>query len=125
MESPVDQRLAAVAGSPSGHLAPSGVQAYRNALDGNASAFADWRRHPMTKKLLGAMQDIVLHSPAELATEDRLVQYGVTSGLTLALQLVADPSSVWPGVFGKNTNEQTRVEMPMMDFSTTLDDMID
>lgn len=125
MESPVDQRLAAVTGSPSGHLAPSGVQAYRNALDGNASAFADWRRHPMTKKLLGAMQDIVLHAPAELATEDRLVQYGVTSGLTLALQLVADPSSVWPGVFGKNTNEQARAEMPMMDFSTTLDDMID
>ena len=125
MESPVDQRLAAVAGSPSGHSAPSGVQAYRNALDGNASAFADWRRHPMTKKLLGAMQDIVLHAPAELATEDRLVQYGVTSGLTLALQLVADPSSVWPGVFGKNTNEQARAEMPMMDFSTTLDDMID
>ena len=125
MESPVDQRLATVAGSPSGHLAPSGVQAYRNALDGNASAFADWRRHPMTKKLLGAMQDIVLHAPAELATEDRLVQYGVTSGLTLALQLVADPSSVWPGVFGKNTNEQARAEMPMMDFSTTLDDMID
>lgn len=125
MESPVDQRLATVAGSPSGHLAPSGVQAYRNALDGNASAFADWRRHPMTKKLLGAMQDIVLHAPAELATEDRLVQYGITSGLTLALQLVADPSSVWPGVFGKNTNEQARAEMPMMDFSTTLDDMID
>ena len=63
MTSPVDRRLEAVESSPSGHVAPSGISVYKSSLEGNASAFADWRRLPMTRKVLGALQDALLHAP--------------------------------------------------------------
>lgn len=124
METPVDQRVGAAERSPSGHIAPSGIAALKLALNGNASGFADWRRQVMTRKVLAALQDAAIHIPADLTPEDRMVQYGMTQGLMFAMQLVADPSSIWPGVFGKNTNEDTRGDLPVMDFDTSIDDAI-
>lgn len=122
--SPIDQRVSAVESSPSGHIAPSGIGLYKKVLEGNASEFARWRRDPMTRKVLGALQDAVVHMPVELSTEDRLVQYGTSQGLVFALQLLADPSSIWPGVFGKDTNEHDDLNLPLMDFDTSIDDAI-
>lgn len=122
MDTPVDQRVGAAEGSPSGHLVPSGIPVLKAALKGNASAFAEWRRHPMTRKVLGAMQDAALHFPKELTPEDRMVQYGVTQGLVFAMQLVADPSSIWPGVFGEGTGGVPAQVPPIMDFDTSIDD---
>lgn len=124
MQTPTDVRSAEVSGSPSGYIAPSGTQAFKSALDGNASAFVAWRRDPMTRKVLGAVQDAVLHLPNGLSNDDRLVQYGMTQGLVYAMQLMTDPSTLWPGVFGKGTEGESPVTMPMMDFDTSLDDVV-
>ena len=124
METPADTRIRTVSSSPSGHISPSGMDEYKKALKGNASVFLDWRRNPMTRKVLHAISDAALHLPNELSNEDRLVQYGMTQGLVFALQLISDPSTVWPGVFGKNTNEVAQVTMPLMDFDTSIDDVM-
>ena len=79
----------------------------------------------MTRKVLGALQDVAVHLPNELSCDDRLVQYGMTQGLMFAMQLVADPSSIWAGVFGDASGEQNFSGLPMMDFDTSIDDAID
>lgn len=123
MDAPIDQRIDAAERSPSGHLVPSGIAVLKTALDGKASAFADWRMLPMTRKVLGALQDAAVHFPVGLNPEDRMVQYGMTQGLMFAMQLIADPSSIWPGVFGKDTNGKTVHGIPpVMDFDTSIDD---
>lgn len=123
--SPADKRVGAVESSPSGHIVPSGVSSFKKVLENNASGFADWRRHPITRKVCGALQDMVMHNPPECASDDLLVQYGVTQGLTIALQMIADPSVIWPGVFGKDTNEAGgSYDLPLMDFDTSIDDVI-
>lgn len=123
MESPADTRARAALASPSGYIAPSGTQLLKNALNNNSSDFLNWRREPFTKRILVALQDALVHMPAELSTEDRLVQYGVTQGIAYAMQMIADPSLLWPGVFGQNTNEPSGVTLPVMDYDTSIDDM--
>ena len=126
MTSPIDQRLSEAQSAPEGHLVPSGIRGLKASLDGNATAFANWRRHPMTRRVLSALQDAVIHTPSNLSADDRTVQYGMTQGLIFAMQLIADPSAIWPGVFGKNTNEYSGVkDIPLMDFDTSIDDAID
>lgn len=125
MDTPVDQRVEAARRFPGGYVSPSGIEILKTALNGNASAFVDWRRHPMTRKVLAALQDAAVHLPSDLDTDDRLVQYGMTQGLMFAMQLVADPSSIWPGVFGKGTNGSAEAPyLPVMDFDTSIDDAI-
>lgn len=124
METPIDQRVSSAESSPSGFLSPSGVLSLKQVLSGNPSGFAQWASNPMTVKVRGALQDLVLHPPTGFDANDRMVQYGLTQGLLIALQVMTDPSMVWPGVFGKGTNENVARVMPPMDFGTSIDDAI-
>lgn len=124
MASPIDMRMASVAASPAGFLAPAGVADLIVALQGKASEFAQWAQNPMTVRVRSALQDMVLHPPVQLDTNDRLVQYGMSQGLLAALQLLTDPSMLWPGAFGPGTNGQVPSVPPPMDFGTSLDDAI-
>lgn len=112
--SPVDVRIRTAEAYPSGHIVPSGVAEFKRCLAGTdaTTAFYDWRSSPFARKLYLAMQDLILHQPVEARAEDNLVQYGITQGLSLAAQLLMDPSIVWPGVFGKGTPGYTPREAP-------------
>ena len=107
---------------PSGRIAQAGVSRLRSALKGNASAFADWSREPMTKLVLGALQCTLTHPPAGLVGEEALVQYGFTQGLSYALQLLLDPSALWPDAFGDV--DAGAMPAPDMDFSASLDEAL-
>ena len=121
-ETPARARADAASHVPDGTVVPSGVVALRRALAGNASAFADWRREPMTRVVLRALQGFVMYPPASVQSTDALVQYGVSQGLLLAIQLVADPSLIWPDVFGEGAAQGTG--LPVMDFETSLDEVM-
>ena len=119
---PTETRVAAGDGRAGGQLAPDGVTALKAALNGNAQTFADWRREPMTRLVARAIQHLAVHTPRELSSDHLLVQCGITQGLELALQVINDPSAVWTGVFGGGV--QGVGQMPDLDFSTSLDDMM-
>lgn len=124
MATPIEERLTAAAASPEGFLTPSGVAELQRVLKGRTTEFAQWAQNPMTVKVRKALQDLVLHPPMHLSCEDHHIQYGLSQGLLIALQLVSDPSMLWPGVFGANTNERNDSVPPPMDFSTSLDEEI-
>ena len=121
-EAPAQARADSAAAAPDGTIVPSGSASLRRALAGNASAFADWRREPMTRAVLRTMQDFLMHPPPGVRTTDALVQYGVSQGLLLAVQLMTDPSLVWPDVFGDNGARGA--DFPAMDFETSLDEVL-
>jgi hypothetical protein len=105
----------------SGQVVQTGVDALRGVLSGHASEFAEWRRQLMTRRVLGALQSMLLHPPAGLSGNDALVQYGVTQGRARAVSLMADPSTLWPGVFGPGT-VGAAAEPLEMTFDTPLDE---
>ena len=118
---PVETRIAA-GDAPGGFIARSGVDHLKSALKGNATLFAEWRREPMTRAVADALRHLAAHPPKDAAPDQLLVQCGFTEGLQLALQLVDDPSAVWPGVFGDDAKPLP--PPPTMDFNTSIDDML-
>jgi len=126
MMSPVDVRTAAALSVPSGYIVPSGLRSFKESLRGPeaATAFNNWRGEHFTKKLFLALQDMILHQPRETQSDNVLVQLGVTQGLTLAAQLVADPSVLWPDVFGEGMTAEVSgtTDRPAEDFGTTIDE---
>lgn len=121
MQTPAAAQADAAGSAPSGQIVQTGVDALRSALSGNVTQFAEWRRLPMTRRVLGALQSVLLHPPAGLAGDSALVQYGVTQGLSLAVSLMADPSILWPGIFGPGT-VGAPVEPLEMTFDTSIDE---
>lgn len=130
MASPVDVRLDAAQRTPTGFIVPSGVRSFREALRGPQAitAFGQWRQEAFTQKLYLALQDLIVHQPKEAHDSDLLVQYGITQGLILAQQLIADPSVLWPDVYGEGQVAEARPalpERPPETFDTPSDSLLD
>lgn len=79
----------------------SGVLALRRALSRTEmlDTFRKWADDPMTKLVLSAVRDLAVNGPLSLDVQEMAAQYGVTSGLNLAAQLMDDPSVVFPELF--------------------------
>lgn len=99
MPNPVDERISAL--GPGGYISPSGVAELRRALamPDVAAAYDTWRGQGMTKMVASAVFDMVTHPPVPAVSTE--VQYGISLGLTMAHQLLVDPSLLFPGVFGR------------------------
>ena len=120
MAEPLAARLAAK--NPGGVLGPSGVAKFRKLFNpaNSAEVFHNWAEHPITAAVAGAVRDLALHSPvAEVGDpENHLIQYGIGVGLSLAAQLLTDPSSVYPEMFTGTEEASGAVKLPDMTFST-------
>lgn len=129
MVSPISTRVSTAQGTPTGYIVPSGVKAFKDHLKGPdaGSAFMTWRGQLFTKSLYRALQDMIVHQPREAHHDDLLVQHGITLGLTLASQLIVDPSVLWPDVFGPGMQVEGHKEddMPPEEFNTSVDDVLD
>lgn len=121
---PLEKRVLAADGAPKGFMVQTGVAALRSALAGHAAIFAEWRRDKVTRRVVGALQDLLMHMPPEVSVQDSLVQYGFTQGLALAIQLCNDPSLIWPDIFGKDPGARPG-DLPSMEFETSLDEALD
>lgn len=98
MASPARERVIA-AGVPRGTMSQSGVSRLLQAFAPKESAksFQEWASHPTTEIIRTALRDLALNGGT--GASDPLVAYGVTCGLSLAAQLLEDPSVVYPGLF--------------------------
>lgn len=124
MKTPAIERLDAV--PPDGYVVPSGVGLYRSRVEkGGPTSFVSWRKDPYTVAFLSALQDLVLNTPDGLSGDDRLVQFGVSQGLSLAATMMSDPSVLWPEVFGAIPGAPKKPKAPSDDFGTSIDDALD
>lgn len=99
----------------------SGLQRLKDTLGrpNMASVFETWRSQPFTQIIASAVMDLILNQPSSpgMTVDSCAVQYGVTQGLTLAYQLMQDPSVVVPGVFSHGAENQ-----PVETFDTAPDE---
>lgn len=94
----VSQRLSATAGA--GRVARSPVARLLSVLDSDESlaAYNGWAEHPMGRLIISALRHMAQHAPDRLPDAAIPVQYGLTLGLSLAADLLTDPSSVFADV---------------------------
>lgn len=70
----------------------------------SAGDFMEWRRNPMTMLFIDAIREMAVAPPPGYVSQgDLCVDYGLTSGLTLAASLMDDPSSVYMHLFSDAT----------------------
>jgi hypothetical protein len=115
---PVSVRLGATA--PDGYITPSGASRLRERFlpVESAKVFSDWAELPVTRLVRETLQTLVISGPPGLSAADAAVQHGVTSGLSLALQLMTDPSIVYPELFTGVARTKPR-GVPEPDYSTS------
>lgn len=102
MTPPVTARVAAQ--PRPGHLVRGGLDHLREVLatpDG-VNSFDIWRGQGMTKMFVSVLRSLAISAPPAVSAESVPVQYGMTLGLSLAAQIIEDPSTVVPGVFGED-----------------------
>ena len=103
MPDPVSARMAAQ--PRPGRIVRGGLNELKLALFSRegADAFGTWSGQGLTKLFVSALRDIALSPPRPPAGDQIAVQYGMTLGLSLAAQLIEDPSVVMPGALGTGT----------------------
>lgn len=120
MSDAVVSRLAAIV---PGRLGGPGVAAFRRkyASAEAVAPFVDFATNPVTVSVRAMLKDLALH-PARVAGDDAsvAVQHGMTLGLSLAAQLLEDPSAVMPDLFSTGAKED--VKPP---YETSADEYID
>ena len=126
--SPASDRVNAM--NPEGRMVrSSGFYAFRRLLakDGAAAGFAEWSNQMMTCMVKDTLRDFILNQPLHgLDAEQVAVQYGITQGLEMALQLLSDPSVLIPGIYGKGTQPGAEpVEPPKESFDTPADGVVE
>lgn len=123
MTTPAAARVAA--GQRDGYVAQGGVSALRAMLLDTKAAteFKEWSEQRMTRLVRDALRDLALSGPLHVGSSDVAMQYGVTSGLALALQLVTDPSLVYPELFTGVSAKPKPVPAP--DYGTSISDLLD
>ena len=102
----------------------SGVLALRRTLSRAEmlDAFRKWAEDPMTKLVLSAVRDLATNGPLSFDVKETAVQYGVTSGLNLAAQLMDDPSVVYPELF--TGIDSSSMRLPEENYETSTDEML-
>ena len=100
MPDPVSARMSAQ--PVPGRVVRGGLAELKSALSSRegAEAFGTWSGQGLTKLYVAALRAIALNPPRPPSDDQVAVQYGVTLGLSLAAQLIEDPSVVMPGVLG-------------------------
>lgn len=62
--------------------------------------FIKWRENPVTIAYLSALRALAVTPPAGYVQTDSVsVQFGVQSGVVLALSLAEDPTTLYPSLF--------------------------
>lgn len=62
-------------------------------------AFYEWLALPMTQLVVRALEELADNPSDALPQQDVLLQYGVTSGLQIAVKLMTQPKRLYPELF--------------------------
>lgn len=82
--------------------------------DGDTADLREWLADPTTKRMIALVQELAVNPPTTHVGADKIENYGLTSGLQLAVQVLSDPTMLFPLVFA--ISEQTA--LPATDYST-------
>lgn len=64
------------------------------------SAFSEWRMNPVTMMMIESLRELGVSPPAAYIDTDSIpVQYGVSSGLSLAAAFMSDPRTLYQHLF--------------------------
>jgi hypothetical protein len=69
------------------------------------AAFLEWKRNPITVRMIAALRAMAFHQPPMSQQVDMAAQYGMTMGLVLGAQLLEDPASLLP-VFNADSPQE-------------------
>lgn len=61
--------------------------------------FYEWLALPMTQLVVHALEELADNPSDALPQQDVLLQYGVTSGLQIAVKLMTQPKRLYPELF--------------------------
>lgn len=81
-----------------------------------------WLSSPMTQRVVRALEEIADNPPVS-SNQDALIQYGMTSGLQMAVKLITQPKRLYPEVF---QDAKPKKDGPLdKAYTVTADDVID
>lgn len=104
---PINERLHASTSVPGGHFVPNGLRCFIDRFSTRESVreFVKWRENPVTIAYLAALRTLSVTPPAAYVQPESVeVQFGVQSGVSLALSLAEDPTALYPGLFTGSTS---------------------
>lgn len=111
-------RLAATLSTPRGVIKVDPILRLAEMFgpDGNREKFMDWLRQDTTAAMLECLRDLSSNIPPPISSADVHVQYGVTSGLQLAVKILEDPTILFSQLF-----QPAAAVPPEADYSTSPD----
>lgn len=82
-----------------GNPAVSEFRAFLTSGKAAEDAFYEWLALPMTQLVVHALEELADNPSDNLPQQDVLLQYGVTSGLQIAVKLMTQPKRLYPELF--------------------------
>ena len=108
-------RLSAMLSAPRGVIRKDPVLRLAEMFgpEGDREKFLRWASDETTRAMRAVLRDLAVNVPAPLASADVHVQYGVTSGIQLALRILEDPTILFSQLFQPEAGEP-----PEADYTT-------
>ncbi len=102
-------RLEAVYATRGGVLKSNPVNdaAVRWGPDGDVNKLKEWLADETTRQIIDLLRELAFNPPSGLVSMDKLENYGLTSGLQLAVRVVEDPTILFTHAFDKAAPERT------------------
>ena len=124
---PIEERLAIAPAVSGGRFTPNGVASFvsRFSTQESLNEFLRWRENPVTMAYLSALRGLSANVPAAYLNRDNVeLQYGLQCGLSLAVSLMDDPTSVYPQLFmASPTSGDPKAEETSTEYSTAPDSL--
>ena len=107
MNKPVADRLRSLPSGGTFIESPVTRMRRRLADPNSLESFMTWSVSPNSMLITSVLQELALNTPVipQGATDNALIQYGLSQGLSLAAQLISDPASVFPVVSPSRIDE--------------------
>lgn len=126
-QSPVNERLTVSAAVPGGRFVPNGLRCFVDRFSTSASMneFIKWRENPVTIAYLSALRTLSVTPPAGyVQSENVKIQFGVQSGVMLALSLAEDPTALYPSLFTGTTSDAATTQGSLQTEYTAAPDVV-
>lgn len=128
-QTPVNERLTVSAAVPEGRFVPNGLRCFLNRFSAQASMneFIKWRENPVTIAYLSALRTLSVTPPAGYVNAESIeIQFGMQSGVMLALSLAEDPTALYPSLFTGATSGADTIPSGSLqtDYSAAPDELV-
>lgn len=75
--------------------------------DGDTVKLREWLNDPTTRQMVGLIKELTFNPPPGFVSTDKIENYGVTSGLQLAVRVLEDPTILFSERFENQGPRET------------------